>query len=150
MDQRDRDFLVTNWKFIHKFCTELELSGREKQRNKSTTKYVIVLLLQENVSVARILLLVERLVGESQWEITELSVAGAALEMELIDVLVQSRHVTELNLTNGAVRDKGGGPWAQATPPVSKLFLRGTVDPADLHCCVSSGQSFCNFLKFIF
>ena len=93
-----------------------------EERNKSTTKYLIeVVLLQQKVSADRILL-VERLVGESQCEMTELSVAGDALQMELIDVLVESSHVSKLDLTNGAVGNQAGGSYREASPPISKLL----------------------------
>ena len=85
----------------------------------------------------RIILLVERLVCESHGQITELSVAGAALQMELIDVLVQSRHVTELNLTNGAVGNEAGGSSVQTSRPISEFWMPGTTERVNLQCCVA-------------
>ena len=60
---------------------------------------------------------------ESHCEITELSLAEATLQMELFDVLVQSRQVTKLNMTNGAVRDEADGSEAQTFPPISQLLM---------------------------
>ena len=89
-----------------------------EQTNKSTTKYIIVILLQQKVSLniptssllelTRILM--KHLVSLSQLEITELPVAGDTLEMELPDVVLESHHVAELNVANGAVRDQADGP----------------------------------------
>ena len=61
--------------------------------------------------------------GESHTEISELSVAGVALQVELIDVLVEGRQVSKLNLTNGAVGDEAGGSGGERSPPISKLLM---------------------------
>ena len=60
--------------------------------------------------------------GESHGEITELSVAGTALEVKLIDVLVECCHVSKFNLTNGAVGNEAGGSCGERPPPISKLL----------------------------
>ena len=60
--------------------------------------------------------------AESHGEITELSVAGVALQVELIDVLVEGRQVSKLNLTNGAVGNEAGGSSGQRSPPMSELL----------------------------